>query len=591
MRSAAACAGAVLIAFGAIAVARSDEPTSAFLIPMGAEWRYHAAPTPPDPRWLRPDYDDTQWRTGRAGFGYGDDDDRTILTDMKGGYDSVYLRGEFHLPAVPEKLHLHVRYDDAFLAYVNGRLAARVGVARGRVVGDHEAERREVFAVSTAALKPRRNVIAVHGRNVDRDMSDFTLHPALSSVRIPAEIVLGESARRDLAFLRHKLLTQSSYLHKSDHNVIGALDAVVRQLPEAMRRIDLLRGVQRIIALLGDGHAFAGAWFEDEGAKYLPFRIADTGTAVLAIGGGSSERAFVEPSYPFITAIDGVAVDDWVAAAARHFAYASPQLNRRRTVRALRRVDKLREDLGLARSEDIIVTLAGSHGSVTRSFSLTDQRPRSIRSVVIGESRILSDNVGYLRIPAMEIDRIPEILEFMDEARNTDALIIDVRGNGGGRLEILRALAPYFLPPDAPPIVTNIAACRLASHFRPDHLADRPTFRLDHPDWTEVERAIIRVAQEEFRPAWTLPPGQFSEWHFMLINRQSDRTRRVYHYDRPVAVLSDAHALSATDGFLNGFCEIPGTHLVGQPSSGASGRMRSFTLPESDIEVGISSEV
>jgi len=221
-------------------------------------------------------------------------------------------------------------------------------------------------------------------------------------------------------------------------------------------------------------------------------------------------------------------------------------------VRALRRVDKLREDLGLARSEDIIVTLAGSHGSVTRSFSLTDQRPRSIRSVVIGESRILSDNVGYLRIPAMEIDRIPEILEFMDEARNTDALIIDVRGNGGGRLEILRALAPYFLPPDAPPIVTNIAAYRLASHFRPDHLADRPTFRLDHPDWTEVERAIIRVAQEEFRPAWTL---------------------------------------SATDGFLNGFCEIPGTHLVGQPSSGASGRMRSFTLPESDIEVGISSEV
>ena len=442
---------------------------------MGAEWRYHAAPTPPDPRWLRPDYDDTQWRTGRAGFGYGDDDDRTILTDMKGGYDSVYLRGEFHLPAVPEKLHLHVRYDDAFLAYVNGRLAARVGVARGRVVGDHEAERREVFAVSTAALKPRRNVIAVHGRNVDRDMSDFTLHPALSSVRIPAEIVLGESARRDLAFLRHKLLTQSSYLHKSDHNVIGALDAVVRQLPEAMRRIDLLRGVQRIIALLGDGHAFAGAWFEDEGAKYLPFRIADTGTAVLAIGGGSSERAFVEPSYPFITAIDGVAVDDWVAAAARHFAYASPQLNRRRTVRALRARGQAARRLGACPQRGHHRYACGLPWIGDPQFQLNRSAPPVPSAAWSSAKAAFCPTMSATS--ASRQWRSTGSRKFSNSwtrPATTDALIIDVRGNGGGRLEILRALAPYFLPPDAPPIVTNIAAYRLASHFRPDHLADPP---------------------------------------------------------------------------------------------------------------------
>lgn len=588
-RGMSALAGLIAAAGAAAALAHPAEPPEVFLIPIGTQWRYYAGPIPPGARWKDAEFDDSGWESGTAGFGYGDGDDETILDEMPGRYARVYLRREFHLSSVPDKLYLYIRYDDAFLAYLNGRLAARVNIERGQVLDDHEAEQLEVFELSARGLKTGRNVLAIEGLNVSLDSSDFSLNPALAVAFIPRHVILGESARRDLAYLRSRLLTQSSYLEKSDHDVIEALDSVSGRLPDAMLSIDFLRAVQQLIGLIGDGHASAGAPYEDDNARYLPFRLADADKSVLAVDPGGPPRAFAEPGFPLIVSIDGVPIDHWIEAAGRYFAYVSPQLNRRRAVRSIRRVDKLRADLGLAATADVTVTFAGANGAITRTFPLSERRPRSIRSVVLGDSRILPGNVGYLMIPEMEMGLIPEILDFMDEAEKTAALIIDVRGNGGGRLEILRALAPYFLPPDAPALVTNIAAYRLAPHFRPDHLADRPTLRLHHPGWTESEREVIRAALAGFQPMWPLPPGKFSDWHFMLVNRQSDRTSRVYHYDRPVAVLSNEHGLSATDGFLAGFCEIPDTILVGQPSSGASGRVRYFTLPESDIEVGLSS--
>ena len=582
--------GCLIAAAATAAIAQPTGQQDFFLIPIGAQWKYYAAPVPPGSRWKETQFDDSEWETGTAGFGFGDGDDETILSDMRGHYDRVYLRREFQLSSVPARLYLHIRYDDAFRLYLNGKLAARVGLEGERVVDDHEAEKLEVFELSGRGLGKGRNIVAIEGFNVSPDSSDFSLNPALSLELTPSQVILGESARRDLEYLRKKLLIQSSYLEKSGEDIIATLDSVAGRLPEAMLKIDFLRAVQQIIGLIGDGHAGASAFYEDGGAMYLPFSLADADPGILAVDlGNKGRRVFAEPGFPFLLSLDGVAIERWIEAAGRYFAYVSPQLNRRRALRSIRRVDKLREDLDLEAKVTVTATFGGANGSVTRDLRLRERRPRSIRSVVIGDSRILPGNIGYLAIPEMDNDLVPETLKFMHEAEKTDALIIDVRGNGGGRLEILRMLAPFFLPPGAPPFVTNIAAYRLAPYFEPDHLADRPTFRLDHPGWTQSERNVIRAALADFQPAWSLPPGKFSDWHFMLLNRKVDRMSGVYHYDRPVAVLSNEHGLSATDGFLNGFCEIPGTILVGQASSGASGRVRHFILPESDIEVGVSS--
>jgi len=560
---------------------------------MGSQWRYHASASAPGPGWEQPGFDDARWKTGLAGFGYGDNDDATILDDMENRYASVYLRREFELSSVPDKLYLYMRYDDAFELYLNGRLAARAGLRRGRLPESHEADELEVFELSGEHLAAGRNLLAVRGVNASVDSSDFSLHPGLAAAFVPMHVLAGESARRDLAHLRERLTTQSSYLESSGHDVLATIEAVSGRLPEAMLRIDFLRAVRQIIALIGDGHASASADYEHDGAVYLPFSLADTPQGVAALRAGKRERAFADADFPFIAAIDGVAIDRWLEVARRYHAYISPQLNRRRAVRSIRRIDKLREDLGLPASDRVSVTLAAPGGeSLTRSFPVSGQRPASIRSVPLGDSRILPGDgggIGYLVIREMEIDLLPEIHAFMKRARHTRSLIIDVRGNGGGRLQVLLALAPYFFPPDARPVVANIAAYRLAPHFKPDHLAHRPTFRLADDEWTGGERKVIEQALARFRPLWNPPPGKFSAWHFMLINRQSDRAPQVYYYDRPVAVLANEHGFSATDGFLNGFCEIPGAMLVGQPSSGASGRTKRFFLPESEIEVALSS--
>ncbi|MGH7127896.1 MAG: PQQ-binding-like beta-propeller repeat protein, partial [Planctomycetaceae bacterium] len=156
------------------------------LIEPNAKWRYLTG-TDPSGEWTAPDFDDSQWKQGDAGFGYGDDDDRTRL-DMQGKFERVYLRRSFDVqsPADETEIRLSVNYDDAFIAYLNGREVLRVGVGRGRgaearSIDSHEARDHETFTLKDARklLRPGRNVLAIEGHNVGLGSSDFTLDPYL----------------------------------------------------------------------------------------------------------------------------------------------------------------------------------------------------------------------------------------------------------------------------------------------------------------------------------------------------------------------------------------------------------------------------
>jgi outer membrane protein assembly factor BamB len=141
------------------------------LIPRGSEWEYRI----PDGKWTR----------GKAGFGYGDNDDATVI-DMRGKFDRVDIRKEFAGSLVKgmTELSLMVSYDDGFIAYLNGQ-----EIARGQVEGEgekaraknHEAGRFERFKISNwrQRIKPGNNVLALTGYNTNLRSSDFSLHPYL----------------------------------------------------------------------------------------------------------------------------------------------------------------------------------------------------------------------------------------------------------------------------------------------------------------------------------------------------------------------------------------------------------------------------
>ena len=64
-------------------------------ISAGDPWRFFRGQSPPSEpaeAWKDPNFDDSQWEVGPSGFGYGDNDDATVLGDMQGHYASVYIR-------------------------------------------------------------------------------------------------------------------------------------------------------------------------------------------------------------------------------------------------------------------------------------------------------------------------------------------------------------------------------------------------------------------------------------------------------------------------------------------------------------------
>jgi ankyrin repeat protein len=154
-----------------------------------AEWNYLAGGNKPEAlKWTTTGFDPKQanWKTGKAGFGYDDDDDVTVLDDMLNKYTTVYIRKEFEITKSTDlsRLALAINYDDGFVLYLNGRYVFSINVTNeeGKInVANHEASGIEYFPLApfTDALKEGKNVIGIEGHNAKLDSSDFTLDPQL----------------------------------------------------------------------------------------------------------------------------------------------------------------------------------------------------------------------------------------------------------------------------------------------------------------------------------------------------------------------------------------------------------------------------
>ncbi|MHC4216752.1 MAG: hypothetical protein ACYSWP_25690, partial [Planctomycetota bacterium] len=148
------------------------------LIAPGETWKFFKGTEPPGSpadAWKDIDFDDSNWQNGPSGFGYGDNDDATVLDDMRGNYLSVYIRKEFSASSLSsdEVVTLEIDYDDAFIAYLNGTEIARAHMPEGTAAYDtraattHEAGLPETFVLGTVSdlLNAGSNILAVEGHN------------------------------------------------------------------------------------------------------------------------------------------------------------------------------------------------------------------------------------------------------------------------------------------------------------------------------------------------------------------------------------------------------------------------------------------
>lgn len=143
-------------------------------------------------------FDDTLWTAGTGsttGIGYerGQGYEDWIGTDvhdaMYGVNRSVYVRIPFEIADVGgvDGLTLKMKYDDAFIAYINGREVARSAYAPTLVRWDsgadngHEATGFESFDVTEHkdVLVEGQNILAIHGFNYGTTSSDMIILPEL----------------------------------------------------------------------------------------------------------------------------------------------------------------------------------------------------------------------------------------------------------------------------------------------------------------------------------------------------------------------------------------------------------------------------
>lgn len=158
-------------------------------IAVGDEWLYFKGTRAPPVNWNQPDFvPGAGWLTGATGIGYDDDDDTTILDDMRGSYPSVFCRREFQLDGFVTAMRLCIDYDDGFAAFLNGIEVARspslappgVTIAWNRLADDdREAGEVETYDLPLSALTPGTNVLAIEVHNTALDSSDLSLLPAL----------------------------------------------------------------------------------------------------------------------------------------------------------------------------------------------------------------------------------------------------------------------------------------------------------------------------------------------------------------------------------------------------------------------------
>ncbi len=168
----------------------------------GDDWQYLVPTGGIANGWRYPGFDASSWFTGPGGFGYGDNDDVTIVP----GADWIFLRKEFDISNTEDYgyLSLGIDYDDGYIAFLNGFEIARSANMLGLqgVVGDYATA--YIEAVLYAGGQPEQhiwnaeefepwlvegtNVFSVQVHNFNAESSDLSIRPFLGLTRKDGEL-------------------------------------------------------------------------------------------------------------------------------------------------------------------------------------------------------------------------------------------------------------------------------------------------------------------------------------------------------------------------------------------------------------------
>ncbi len=155
-------------------------------------------------------------------------------------------------------------------------------------------------------------------------------------------------------------------------------------------------------------------------------------------------------------------------------------------------------------------------------------------SAAVFRGRYDEGKIGYIMISSWETkheDALDQAFVALDDLRDCDALIIDMRFNSGGSETLAQEFAGCFI--------------------------DKPVVYAKH---------VYRDSEA---------PGGFSKPHERVLNPTKGRPR----YRGRIAVLTGPYVMSSAEGFLLMMKAVPNCTLVGANSYGSSGNPKPYELP------------
>ncbi|MEC8973646.1 MAG: lamin tail domain-containing protein, partial [Verrucomicrobiota bacterium] len=168
--------------------------TERTFIAAGSEWRYLDNGSNQGTRWHARLFNDSNWESGPAQLGYGDNDEKTKLSfgDNSGNkHVTTFFRHAFEVanPAGVTSLEGALLRDDGAVVYLNRREVTRSNMPQGTIgyttfasttAGGDDEKAFHSFAIDPALLVPGKNVIAVEVHQANRTSSDISFDFALS---------------------------------------------------------------------------------------------------------------------------------------------------------------------------------------------------------------------------------------------------------------------------------------------------------------------------------------------------------------------------------------------------------------------------
>lgn len=450
--------------------------------------------------------------------------------------------------------------------------------------------------------------------------SVFILIYLLCSLRIVAQIdaqvnfITKDQAIEDLNQFEHILKIESSYFGLKPFDLDKLLELVKKNLKDTVFLEDFGFELEKIMGEIGDRHSSI-KYPENNYHSYLPFILAPISGQIIALNGEiNRERGYTlyHKNYPYLKAIDDIPIRDFINEISFRHQHAPNDSKWAYAAKDMIEIGEIYHKLRKKIPVKIKFTFTNGINDKVQSIKIRKERYNHWNDLIDDQKlaeaienkeissdtlfKILDNSIGYIRIPRMwnfdhDIDFFKTLEIKMADFKKTDAIIIDVRNNGGGERDILVRLAPYFINPISSPWIANLAKIRIDQTLDEDisSMRSRYLYNKNSKLLNGEDRNAIDDFMQGFDSEWEYDQRKYSSFYYMIFNSRNGEKH--YYYDKPVYILANERSFSAASVFVTALKGLGKIKIAGITTDGSSGRSRRVSLRNSSIRVRYSTMI